>query len=102
MSNIYASHYTTSDEINFLTGMLTGKAHVFGNNTITHGWSGRGANPEGFRRYAETVLSGMRTYPPTVNAERIKAWIRAALADMPAATHPAVLAPDGDMDGAAE
>jgi hypothetical protein len=99
--NIYAEHYTTSDEIAFLTGLLTGKAHALGAD-VTHGWSGRGVSLQGFRSYAKIVLDDMRTYPDTVDVPRIKAWIRAALADMPAAAPPAVLAPDGDMDGAAE
>ena len=102
MSNPYATHYTTADEIAFLTGMLTGKAHTFGGD-ITHGWCGRGPNPDGFRRYAQMVLDDMRAYPPTVDVERVKKWIRAALADLAAPTaHPAVLAGDVDMDGAAE
>ena len=102
MSNPYATHYTTADEIAFLTGMLTGKAHTFGGD-ITHGWRGRGPNPDGFRRYAQMVLDDMRAYPPTVDVERVKKWIRAALADLAAPTaHPAVLAGDVDMDGAAE
>ena len=102
MSNAWACNFTTTDEISFLTGMLTGVAHTWGSRTTQHGWTGRGANPEGFRRYAQMVLDDMRAYPPTVDVERVKAWIREKLADMPAATHPAVLAPDGDMDGAAE
>ena len=98
MSNIYATRYTTADEIAFLQGMLTGKAHFFGNNTVTHGWRGKGANPEGFRRYAQIVLDDMRAYPATVDVPRVKAWIREKLA-APAA-HPAVLVGDGDLDGA--
>jgi hypothetical protein len=101
MSNIYATRYTTADEIAFLQGMLTGKAHVFGNNTVTHGWRGKGANPEGFRRYAQMVLDDMRAYPDTVDVPRVKAWIHTGLADMAApAAHPAVLVGDGDLDGA--
>ena len=102
MSNPWATHYTTSDEIAFLQGMLTGKAHALGAD-VSHGWRGRGANPDGFRRYAQMVLDDMREYPPTVDVPRVKAWIRAALAEMAApAAHPAVLAGDSDMDGAAE
>ena len=103
MPNIYAYHYTTADEIAFLSGMLTGKAQSWGSVKAVNGWRGHGPSMDGFRRYAQLVLDDMRAYPETVDVERVKKWIRAALADLAAPTaHPAVLAGDVDMDGAAE
>ena len=99
MSNVYATHYTTADEIAFLTGMLTGKAQRWGSVKAVNGWRGHGPSMDGFRRYTQLVLDDMRAYPETVDVPRVKAWIREKLGDLPAA-HPAVLSGDGDMDGA--
>lgn len=67
--------YTTNDEITFIRGLLTGSASSSNGVSCTNGWSGHGANPEGFIRYARLVLTGMRAYGGNVDGARVRAEI---------------------------
>lgn len=73
--------YNTEDEIVFLRGLLTGQASHY-ITSCRNGWTGRGARPDVFRRYADLILNDRRAWDSTVDVPVVKAAVREMLAGL--------------------
>jgi hypothetical protein len=74
--------WTTDDELTFLRGLLYGHATGPSHAHCENGWANKGANPEGFRKAAEVILSGYRVYDSTVDVGKVRSEVRKMLARM--------------------